>query len=135
MKQPYCENQNDCALSSLGLLAKENLKDHFVFLGLDSVYSKTTTEDLHAKIMSEIEQYWTKRHSKIKFVQLQRIFEARCRSKRLVTQVFINRILTILIAVFCGSLIFWLYIGEVISGDGRMLRWVKIVKLVFSYKA
>ena len=123
MKQPYCSNQNDCNLSTLGLLAQTSLKDHFVFLGLENIYAKTTTADLQRKIREQVEMHWASRHTKIKFVQLQRIFAARSKSKRLVMQVFVNRILTIIIAIICGTLIFWLYIGEVMSSDGRMLRY------------
>ena len=39
-----------------------------------------------------------------------------------VRKVFVNRILTILIAIGCGTMIFYLYIGEVMSADGRKLR-------------
>ena len=123
MKQPYCSDQNDCHLSTLGLLAQTSLKDHFVFLGLENIYAKTTTADLQRKIREQVEMHWASRHTKIKFVQLQRIFAARSKSKRLVMQVFVNRILTIIIAIICGTLIFWLYIGEVMSSNGRMLRY------------
>lgn len=87
MKQPYCDDMNKCELTALGLLTQASMKDHFLFLGLENIYVKTTTADLQTKIKEQIEQFWASRHSKLKFVQLQRIFEARSKSKRLVTQV------------------------------------------------
>ena len=101
LKQPYCTDMNKCELSALGLLTQASVKDHFLFLGLENIYVKTTTADLQCKIKEQIEQFWTSRHSKLKFVQLQRIFEARSQSKRLVTQVSFRLLANVIFEGLC----------------------------------
>ena len=100
----------------------KNLADNMHFLGIEKMYSHSTTKDLAENIKTQVDEYWTRRHTRIKFVQLQRILEARCQSKRLVRGIFLNRLFTTVVCLICGSIIFDLYIRERISVDGRELH-------------
>ena len=132
---------------------QKNITDNMLFLGIEKMYTHSTTKDLSDNIKKQVDEYWTRRHTRIKFVQLQlwlyrtdlrnsqefrhnpsqRILEARCASKRLVCGIFLNRLFTLIVCVICGSLIFDLYIKERVSLDGRELRHEFNCKLPPSY--
>ena len=143
---PWKETSEDNKL--IYKMFSKNLTDNMVFLGIEKIYSESTTKDLSDNIkvnipdclqtsqtvprlpnpdpktifQKQVGEYWSKRHTRIKFVQFQRILEARCASKKLVRGVFICRAFTMLVCIICGSFIFSLYIKERKSIDGRALR-------------
>ena len=50
---------------------QKNITDNMLFLGIEKMYTHSTTKDLSDNIKKQVDEYWTRRHTRIKFVQLQ----------------------------------------------------------------
>jgi hypothetical protein len=79
--------------------------------------------DADNDLLEEIKEIWKEDGSYDKFMQLKRVMlESHAKKEGLVKTVIMNRVLTLLICLMSALIIFYLYVIDVTSVDGRDLR-------------